>query len=148
MPEWLAASHILVLSIIPQLIIPVCKVGFSQSFDESFGLLFSGTMDKTLMEYQRCNVANQTPFLVQGARLFLTNTVSGFARQVASPKREQGQIVNMYQLEIRRRSQVLDWKRQRQKGQVFSLPSQLPRTSHPDWENGLSLQMQSTDQLD
>jgi hypothetical protein len=46
--EALAASHILVLSIIPQPIISACNVNLGQSFDKSFGLLFGGTMDKTL----------------------------------------------------------------------------------------------------
>ncbi len=47
------ASYILVLSIIPHPIISICKGNLCQNFDKSFGLLFGGTMDKTLMEYQR-----------------------------------------------------------------------------------------------
>jgi hypothetical protein len=50
-PEWLAASHILVLSTIPLPIISACKVNLGQSFDECFGLLFGGTIDKTLIKY-------------------------------------------------------------------------------------------------
>jgi len=49
----LAASHILVLSIIPQPIISSRKFKLGRSLDERFGLLFGGTMDKTLFRYPR-----------------------------------------------------------------------------------------------
>jgi hypothetical protein len=57
-PEWLAASHILVLSTIPLPIISACKVNLGQSFNECFGLLFGGTIDKTLIRYHNGRTFN------------------------------------------------------------------------------------------
>jgi hypothetical protein len=49
-PEYLAASHILVLSIIPQPIIAAYKVKLGKSFDESFGLFLAGLWIKRLLD--------------------------------------------------------------------------------------------------
>ena len=95
-------------------------------------------------------------------------TASGFARgnteTISFPKSPRGDISqpdscllgpnhntrltrSRSQLEIRRRSQVLDWKHRRQKGLMFLPPSQLPRTLHLDCVMGYRVQMVSTDHL-
>ncbi len=53
-------KDILVLSIIPQPITPASQVNLCQSFDESFSLLFGGTIDKTLIRYHHNILALKT----------------------------------------------------------------------------------------
>ena len=51
MPEWLAASHIFVLSIIPLTITSTNNFKSGRRIDQTFGF-FNGTMDKTLIKYR------------------------------------------------------------------------------------------------
>lgn len=73
--------HINVLSIIPQPITPASQVNLCQSFDESFSLLFGGTIDKTLIRYHNNFLALKTLCMLElhapvGVLLSLGFTVS------------------------------------------------------------------------